>query len=338
MQKSRPLISILSVAAAGLMLISLAITPAARAAEPFKIAFAALPIGAFPVQVMQEQGLDKQNNFDIKLTVFPTVQGFYAGARAKSFQVGVLGWASIAAFAYHGSDWVNVYSGIYTTDQILVRPDSPLKRFEDLKGKKVGLFGGPNSQTAINFRIISLLRYGFDPAKEMKLVYGAPALTAGLLQKGEVDAAVLLEPFVTKLLIPGKVRILAGIDDLYREKTGVNLMQLSIGALGEFARQNPQDLRRFLKVYMETAQKVRTDPALGKKMARTLLGAKFADTLTDDQIRGFVERTATYQQQWDAEYVNRLKDLAKKGIELAGAEFLPGVPEKAFSLDYVPAR
>ena len=80
MQKSRPLIQILSVATAGLMLIAMATASVARAAEPFKFAFGALPIGAFPVQVMQEQGLDKKNNFDIKLTVFPTVQGFYAGA------------------------------------------------------------------------------------------------------------------------------------------------------------------------------------------------------------------------------------------------------------------
>lgn len=338
MRKLQVLTRILFTVAVGLVLVCGGGQPAAQAAEPLKFGLGALPIGAFPVQIMQEKGLDKKYNFDIKLTVYPTVQGFYAAAQARTFQVGVMGWASVAAFSYHGADWVNVYSGIYTTDMILVRPDSPLKTFEDLKGKKVGLFGGPNSQTAINFRIIGLTRYGFDPAQEMKIVYGAPALTAGLLQKGEVDAAVLLEPFVTKLLIPGKVKILAGIDDLYREKTGDHLMQLSIAVLGDFARRHPQDLRRFLKVYEEITRQVLTDPALGKKMAREFLGAEFADKLTDSQIRGFVERTATYMNQWDAGYVKRLKDLAKKGIELAGAEFLPAVPDKAFSVDYLPEK
>lgn len=337
-QTSRLQTLILALAAVALVLSSWGGPPVARAAEPLKFAFGALPIGAFPVQVMKEKGLEKKYDFDIKVTVYPTVQGFYAGAQAKAFQVGILGWASVCAFDYHGGDWVNVYSGIYTTDQILVRPGSPLKTFADLKGKKVGLFGGPNSQTAINFRIIGLTRFGFDPAQEMKLVYGAPALTAGLLQKGEIDAAVLLEPFVTKLLIPGKVRILAGIDNLYREKTGDHLMQLSIGVLGDFARRHPEGLRRFIKVYEETARQVRTDPALGKEMARQFLGARFAEKLTDSQIRGFVERTATYQQQWDAGYVKRLKELAKKGIALAGSEFLPAVPDKAFSLAYVPGR
>lgn len=338
MQTSRRLGRLVFIAAVVWILVSLGERPAARAEEPVKFIFGALPIGAFPVQVMKETGLEKKYNLDLEVKLYPTVQGFYTAALAKAIDLGVMGWASVAAFAHQGHDWVNIYSGIYTTDQILVRPDSPLKRFEDLKGKKVGLFGGPNSQTAINFRIIGLTRFGFDPGKEMKLVYGAPPLTAGLLQKGEVDAAVLLEPFVTKLVIPGKAKILAGINDLYREQTGDYLLQLSMAARDEVARKHREAVRRFLKVYVETAKRVRTDPALGKKMARQFLGAAFADKLTDSQIRGFVERTATYQDQWDAGYVKRLKELARRGIDLAGAEFLPSVPDKAFSLDYIPQR
>lgn len=337
LKKQKLRIFVLFMVASVLLPAYFSVKPSAWAQEPVKLRFGALPICAFPAQIMKETGLDKKCNIDLQITVYPTVQGFYSAVMAGAVDVAAPGWASVCAFVNNGHDWMNVYSANYTTDQILVRPDSKLRTFDDLKGKKVALFGGPVSQTAINFRIIGLTRFGFDPAKEMKLLYGAPALAAGLLMKGEVDAAVLLEPVVTKLLIPGKAKILAGINNLYREETGgTNLLQLAIAARGGFARKNPEALRCFIKAYMETGYRIRTSARLRNKFARTLLGDKFVDKMTDAQIREFVHRAVTFESQWNAGFVKKLKDFARKGIELAGAEFLPSIPNKAFSLDYIP--
>lgn len=306
------------------------------AADDVKIRVAGLPIGMFPVDLMLERGLDKKYNLNLPpATWYPTVQSFYTAALANEHDIVLAGWTTVILWRTKGKDWVNVYGGILTTDQILVPKESPIQQVGDLRGKRVGLFGQANSQTAMNFRLITKDFFNLDAVKEMNLHYGAPGLTASLLGKGELEAAVMLEPLATVLLRSGKIRSIGTINKIYKEKSGRDLLQLVIATRDSFAKEHPDVVRRFIKAYYESVAYIRQTPAAQRAFAKRLL-KDTAEKMNETEIAAFVERTGTWLDRWDAQLVRDMKEEARRGIEMLGANFLTAVPDDAFSLDYVP--
>ena len=86
-------------------------------------------------------------------------------------------------------------------DGLIVKPDSPIKSFADLKGKTLGHVPG------IQWRTISrhLVRAaGLDPDKDVKLVDLAVAMQVPAVVGGTVDATLSLEPVGSIAVASGK--------------------------------------------------------------------------------------------------------------------------------------
>ena len=58
--------------------------------------------------------------------------------------------------------------------------------------------------------------------------YGAPPLLVGMLDRGDLDAILILDPFITRLMETGKYRSVGTIGKIWNEVTGQNPM-LEIG-------------------------------------------------------------------------------------------------------------
>jgi ABC-type nitrate/sulfonate/bicarbonate transport system substrate-binding protein len=91
-------------------------------------------------------------------------------------------------------------------DKIIVRESSLLRKVEDLKGKKIGIFPG----TAPSLMLASFLRKRrLDPAT-VSLVQLPPQAQLSSLQSGAVDALFSYEPVTTTALVQGGYRQLFG--------------------------------------------------------------------------------------------------------------------------------
>jgi NitT/TauT family transport system substrate-binding protein len=126
----------------------------------------------------------------------------------------------------------------YTND-VIVPIDSPLKTIADIKGKRIGLFGGPTAATSWLFRLQAVKFFGFDPMKESKIHYGAPPLLIGMMERGDLDAVLTLDPQITQLLETGKFRSIGNIGDIWRAKSGQNPMLVSVTVNEPWAKANP---------------------------------------------------------------------------------------------------
>jgi len=91
-------------------------------------------------------------------------------------------------------------------DALLVKKGSAIKRIEDLKGKKIGIF--PGSTNAINLSI-ALSNY-MNPKTDVEIQQIAPETHINALASGQVDAIYTLEPLVT-------VAIASGVGELLQE-------------------------------------------------------------------------------------------------------------------------
>jgi len=93
------------------------------------------------------------------------------------------------------------YSGIF------VRAAAPIKRVEELRGKRVA-FGDVNSTSSFAFPVAMLLDAGLDPARDLGavLITGSHANSLKALQEGHVDAAAASFDSFEKAVRQGSVK------------------------------------------------------------------------------------------------------------------------------------
>jgi NitT/TauT family transport system substrate-binding protein len=127
---------------------------------------------------------------------------------------------------------------------VMVAGASPVTSIEALRGKSIGVAGGPLDKSWILLRAAAL-RGGLDLAKDAKPVFGAPPLLSAKLEGGELDAALLYWNFCARLAAKG-----------FREMASAQSIVSSLGAgdgkvalLGYLLRDNadPQALHGFAK-------------------------------------------------------------------------------------------
>lgn len=139
---------------------------------------------------------------------------------------------------------------------LLVRGDSPYTTLKDLKGKKIGWYGLP-SGGGIGFYVLSHKR-SINILKEFQLIQTRPPALIPLLEKREVEAIVIYEPFVSRLLATGKYRVIMGpFFKEWEEETGIPMEMAGLAASEEWLK-NQKDLAcKIVKMWKETANYIK---------------------------------------------------------------------------------
>ena len=106
----------------------------------------------------------------------------------------------------------------------MVPPNSPIKTLTDLKGKKLGVAGGPLDKSWLLMVAYALRTANLDLRTETTQVFGAPPLLAEKAKQGEIDAVLNFWPYAARLEAQG-FKQLIGVEDVVSE----------LGAKGEVA-------------------------------------------------------------------------------------------------------
>jgi NitT/TauT family transport system substrate-binding protein len=134
---------------------------------------------------------------------------------------------------------------------VMVKADSGIKSLADLKGKALGISGGPYDKTWLLLRAYASKKLGLDLATALRPVYAAPPLLNELALSGQVDAALNVWHYDARLEANGMrpliklPEILAGL--------GVDKPIPLIGWVfrEDWANQNRDALERFLAASQE---------------------------------------------------------------------------------------
>jgi NitT/TauT family transport system substrate-binding protein len=130
---------------------------------------------------------------------------------------------------------------------IMVPPNSPIKTLSDLKGKKLGVAGGPLDKSWLLLVAYALKTANLDLRTATSPEYGAPPLLSERAQQGAIDAVLNFWPYAARLEAKG-FKQLIGVEDVVSE----------LGAKGEvamvgyvfsesWAKQNPEAVAGFLR-------------------------------------------------------------------------------------------
>lgn len=321
----------IAAALAGTLLVVAWIAPGgAQSPGPTRVKVAVIEgTQIFPMYVMQAKGIAEKHQLQIDQTRAASVQGLYTIVQTGEFQVAFGGWVTNALLRAQGHKITNVYSVSRYTNEMMVPVESPLKSVADLRGKRIGLFGGPSAATTWFFRLLMLKFFGFDPMREAKTHHGAPPLLMGMLEKGELDAILSLDPQIVQMLETGKFRSIGNLGDLWRARTGQDPLLVAVTVNETWARQNPAVVKRFVAAFRESLEVLKTRPEVWSELAKAV-GVK-----TEQGARLLRERSA-FISRWDQKFIDEQHAYAAEVVKVfsdAGG-FPKQIPEGTFDLSY----
>jgi NitT/TauT family transport system substrate-binding protein len=174
-----------------------------------------LPFGtvSWEAQVIRARGLDGAEAFTLEVVQLAGTDAAriaFLGGRVDAIVSDLL-WA--ARLRNEGRP-VRFLPFSTTEGALMVPGGSAIAGLSDLKGKRIGIAGGPLDKNWLLLRAAAE-EEGVDLASSASLAYGAPPLLSEKLEAGELDAALLYWHFCARLEAKG-FRRLIGADEITR--------------------------------------------------------------------------------------------------------------------------
>lgn len=230
--------------------------PIARAAE---IRLATQPIPAYaPVFVAKHKGFIEEELARIRIKPVIKWSSFAAGPPInESFAAGQQDFgflgdvpAIIGKSAGINTRIIALTSSGPKTLAVVVPPKSAIISPTGLKGKKIGVVKGSYA----HHLLLLVLQKGGLTANDIELINLSQADIATAIVNGNIDAAAIWEPLLTRLSTQGSVRVLA-------DGTGIKKGVLVIIATNDFVTRNRAQTKAVLKAYQRGADFIKAHPA-----------------------------------------------------------------------------
>ncbi|MDK2926923.1 MAG: sulfonate transport system substrate-binding protein [Bacillota bacterium] len=207
---------------------------------------------------------------------------------------------------------------------IIVPAAAPIKSVADLKGKKVGTAKGTIAHQLL---AAALAKAGLS-TRDVQFLHMELADAATAVQAGQLDAAVVGEPLLTKAVASGKARLLT-------DGEGLINAQIVVAVRGEFAKNYPDLVRRYLKVQQQAVDFVRAHraEALAAAARENNMDLKAVEAIfpkydfslaLDDKAVQELKHTAGFLKE--VELLKPDVDVDKLVGELVDPSFLPQEP------------
>jgi len=210
-----------------------------------------------------------------KAGLAPTYVKFAAGvpmiaaAQSKSIDVASLGSVPFLIGLSQGVDWVMIGinpEGAYV-EGLVARKGSGIDTLADLKGKRIGYFRGSTA----HFGVMMMLRQHGIRLDQVKLLHMPPAEQLAALAKNEIDAAMVWEPWMQKMVHEANARIIATEGDIgiYTNVDGYSVRR-------DWLRDNRETAVRFLRALLMAYDVLQKDPRVGVRALAEEMGIKEA--------------------------------------------------------------
>ncbi|HEX9022890.1 MAG TPA: aliphatic sulfonate ABC transporter substrate-binding protein [Geobacteraceae bacterium] len=132
---------------------------------------------------------------------------------------------------------------------VIVPTKSGIRTPRDLKGKKVAVVKGSYA----HHLLVLVLQKGGLTTKDIELINLSQADIATAIVNGNIDAAAVWEPLITRLESQEQVRVLA-------DGTGIKKPLLVIVATNDFAARSREQTKAVLRAYQRGARFIRSNP------------------------------------------------------------------------------
>jgi ABC-type nitrate/sulfonate/bicarbonate transport system substrate-binding protein len=266
-------------------------------------------------EVIKKNHLDEHNGIALDIKYFDP---------AATEQAIVLRRADVGMFPVISAARVNLIGhrirlfapALINHNSVVLKKGLKATRLADLKGKRIGTL----DRISMTYTTLATLAkmQGLDLDQDFKLTLAPPPVLMGLFGRGELDALVIYEPLVSRLVDEGHEEMMR-LDTAWRKETGQPMVALGIAAYDDWLAAHPDAARRIFRTVTDAIAMVGKAPREVVEEQREFLQAK-----TEAQKARLAERLPQlYPTRWDRALIDNMKLLLKKNVELSLLEKLP---------------
>ncbi len=224
------------------------------------------------LDTIRHYGLDKANGFTLEVTELAGNPATQIALQGGVADIIVSDWIWVARQRSEGRDFVFVpYSK--AVGNLMVRQDSPVQSLADLKGKKIGIAGGPVDKSWVVLRAYAEQELGLDLAGESEQVFGAPPLIFESALNGETDAAINFWHFAAKMKTRGMREVISVADASVKLGLDPDMPLLGYVVAGDLLKTNPTAVAGLAAASRAAKEKLASDPAAWDRL-RPMMNAK----------------------------------------------------------------
>ena len=209
-------------------------------AEPPVLRIASLEFGtvAWELDTIRHHGLDRAEGFTLAVQAVASATAARIAFQGGEVDAFVTDWIWAARQRAAGHEFVFLpYSK--AVGGLMVPAESPVRDLQDLRGRKIGIAGGPLDKSWLIFRALAAEAYGFDLAAQTRQVFGAAPLIFNSALRGRMDAAVNYWNFTARMSAAGMRQVLSVADAAERLGLEPNLPLLGYVLRAELLRGRP---------------------------------------------------------------------------------------------------
>ncbi|MBC6461053.1 ABC transporter substrate-binding protein [Actinomadura sp. HBU206391] len=284
--------------------------------------------------VMEQQGFAEKHKLKLDIKKFQNPSALHTAIGEKVVDVGFGGLTAMAVARANrrGAVIFNILTG--PSNIVFAPKNSSLQSFGDLKGHKLGAFGGRGSATFGIQSVVAKEVYGIDNmGKEMDVLDAPDSALMGLLDQGKVDAALLGTTATVQALLSGKYKVLSDMSADYEKKFGRPPGHVTVASNDGYAAKNCEVLRAFSGALADSLKFIQGDEKVWGTYAQQI---KITDPRAAQMLKDRVG--SRYITKWDQAQVDAETQLIQRLIGVLGKDaFVAETPKGLFRLDLQPA-
>jgi len=228
-------------------------------ADNTKVRVGVLKFGTvnWELKALKNAGFDKSNGIDVEIVPFAGGDATKIALQGGEVDVIVSDWLWVSR---QRADGVALTFSRYSSSvgSLMVASDSGLQALTDLKGKKIGVAGGPLDKSWLLLQGMANEQHGIDLAADNEIVFGAPPLLAEKTSSGELDANLNYWHYCARLEAQGFERMVS-----VEEATNALGASGPLSSLGyvfdeTWAEENVDAVAGFIKASKQTKELMKT--------------------------------------------------------------------------------
>jgi NitT/TauT family transport system substrate-binding protein len=229
---------------------------AASAAQQLRLALQKTGTANWEIRVAQAFGLDKEADLELQINELATPETSKIALLGGNTDLIISDWLWVARERANGAQ-VTFYpysSGIGA----LMSKNASINEISDLKGKKIGIAGGPLDKSWLLLKAYAL-KIGIDLETVATIIYAAPPLIAEKALQGEIDAVLDYWNFTIDLEAQGFKRVIDLID--IEKELGAKDKVIITGYVfnEDYAAKNQIALQNFFKMTKKARELIEKD-------------------------------------------------------------------------------
>lgn len=277
---------------------------------------------SWELEVMQKGGFAEREGVRIEVVPLALKDAANIAMLGNAVDIVVNDWIWVARQRAEGQDFTFVPYSL-AVGGVMVRPDAGVKQFAELKGKRLGVAGGPLDKSWLLLRAYARRTVGADAAGWLEPAFVAPPLLNELMLRGEFPAAMNFWHYSARLKAAGMVPLLS-MDEILRTLDVDSELPLVGWVFREgWAAQNSQAIRGFLSASAAAKQHMRESDAVWDDLRPMM---KIADDAT------FVALREGFRAGIPAATMGEAEQVARQVFGILAAEGGPALVGKAESL------